>query len=264
MEITNKKFDNGKPFDFGKTSAVYAKYRDIYPQAFYDKLAELKLGIAGQTALDLGTGTGVLPRNMYKFGAKWTGTDIAENQIKFARELTQQAGMNIDYKVSSAEALDFEPGSFDVVTACQCFGYFDKTVILPKIQRWLKPGGHFAILFMAWIPAESEIATKTEELVLKYNPDWTGGGWKRNAVTMPDWATPYFELEDALGFDVQVTFTRDSWNGRVKTCRGIGASSLTQEQIAQWEQEHLAYLSTVPEPFDIIHYVTILNLRVLK
>ena len=30
---------------------------------------------------------------------------------------------------------------------------------------------------------------------------------------------------------------------------------------AAWEKEHLAYLATVPEKFDIIHYVTILNLR---
>lgn len=261
MEIINKKYDNGHPWDFGKTSENYAKYRDIYPEAFYEKLVELKLGVKGQKCLDLGTGTGVLPRNMYKYGADWTGTDIAENQIKYARELTEEGGMKIDYKVSSSEDLDFPPESFDVVTACQCFGYFDKAVILPKINRWLKDGGHFAILFMAWIPAESEIASKTEELVLKYNPAWTGGGWKRNSVNMPDWASPYFDFENGIGFDIPVTFTRESWNGRIKTCRGIGASSLTPEEIAAWEKEHLAYLATVPETFDIIHYVTILNLR---
>lgn len=30
----------------------------------------------------MATGTGVLPRNMYRYGAKWTGTDISENQIE--------------------------------------------------------------------------------------------------------------------------------------------------------------------------------------
>jgi len=30
------------------------------------------------------TGTGVLPRNMYRFGAAWTGTDISENQSLLA------------------------------------------------------------------------------------------------------------------------------------------------------------------------------------
>ena len=50
----------------------------------------------------------------------------------------------------------------------------------------------------------------------------------------------------------------------MKACRGIGASLLSTEEIAQWEKEHLDYLSQVPETFDILHYVTILNLRKRK
>ena len=77
--------DKGKNFDWGKTSSDYAKYRDIYPQEFYDYILNLGLCKDGQTVLDLGTGTGALPRNMYKYGAKWTGTDIAKNQIEQAK-----------------------------------------------------------------------------------------------------------------------------------------------------------------------------------
>lgn len=29
--MINEKFDNGRSFDWGLTSADYAKYRDIYP-----------------------------------------------------------------------------------------------------------------------------------------------------------------------------------------------------------------------------------------
>lgn len=67
--------DYGKPFDFGKASQDYAKYRDIYPQEFYDKILSLECCKHGQTVLDIGTGTGVLPRNMYHYGAKWIATD---------------------------------------------------------------------------------------------------------------------------------------------------------------------------------------------
>ena len=38
MFITDKNIDGGKPFDWGKTSSDYAKFRDIYPQEFYDKI----------------------------------------------------------------------------------------------------------------------------------------------------------------------------------------------------------------------------------
>ena len=109
--------DNGKEFDWGLASKDYAKYRDIYPDAFYQKLVDLGLCVKGQSVLDLGTGTGVLPRNMYRFGAKFTGVDISENQIKQAVELSKSEGVDIDYIVASAETFEFPDKTFDVVTA---------------------------------------------------------------------------------------------------------------------------------------------------
>lgn len=88
MKIKN--IDEGKSFDWGKTSEDYAKYRDIYPEEFYRYILKLGLCKDGQKVLDIGTGTGVLPRNMYAYGAKWVGTDIAENQIEQAKNLLQR------------------------------------------------------------------------------------------------------------------------------------------------------------------------------
>ena len=45
MNIINQKIDGGKAFDFGRTSEDYAKFRDIYPQEFYDKIVERGLCI---------------------------------------------------------------------------------------------------------------------------------------------------------------------------------------------------------------------------
>jgi len=255
-------FDNGQAFDWGRTSSDYAKYRDIYPDEFYDKVIEIGLCVKGQRVLDLGTGTGVLPRNLYKYGAAFVGADISENQIEQARLLSKEAGMDIDYIIASAENFDFPENSFDVVTACQCFQYFDKALALPRIHKVLKEDGYFCILFMAWLPDESDIAKHSEDLVLKYNPDWTGGRMKRyTPPKTPQWATELYEAANIEGFDVNVKFTRENWHGRIKACRGIGASSLSEEKIAEFEKEHINYLKNVPEPFDILHFVTILNLR---
>ena len=259
-----KSIDNGKTFDWGKTSSDYARYRDIYPDEFYKRIMDLGLCTKGQKVLDLGTGTGVLPRNMYKYGAEFTGADISENQIAYARQLSADNGMDIKYVVASAETIDFSDNTFDVVTACQCFMYFNKEIALPKIYNVLKPNGHFCILFMAYLPFESEIAAKSEELILKYNPDWNGVHYnpnkKINSKT-PDWCKGMFVVENHFGYEVDVKFTRESWNGRMKACRGIGASSLNPEKIAAWENEHMAYLETTPDNFDIPHWVTMLNLR---
>ena len=259
--ITNKNIDNGKEFDWGKTSADYAKFRDIYPEIFYKRIADLGLCTQNQNVLDLGTGTGVLPRNMSKYGANFTGADISENQIKHARMLSEKAGLDIKYVVSSAENIDFPTETFDTVTACQCFIYFDKAIVLPKIHKILKDNGHFCVLFMAWLPDESHIAKYSEDLVLKYNPSWTGGGIERYTPEIPDWSKDLFEVENAVTYDLDVSFTRESWHGRMIACRGIGASSLSEEEINAFEKEHMEYLNTQPETFDIPHFATILNLR---
>ena len=114
---------------------------------------------------------------------------------------------------------------------------------------------------MAWLPEESEIAKASEELVLKYNPSWTGGHMTRYELQEPPWCGNMFQASNMLAYDLPVHFTRESWHGRIKACRGIGASSLSPDEIAAWEQEHWAYMQTLPEDFDILHYVTILDLE---
>ncbi len=172
MLIRDNAIDGGKGFDWGKVSTDYAKYRDIYPKEFYEKILDRGLCKDGQSILDIGTGTGVLPRNLYPYGGKWTGIDISAEQIEQAKKLS--VGMDIDYETVATENINFPIESFDVVTACQCFWYFDHEKVMPKLCQMLKPGGKLLVLYMAWLPYEDYIAGKSEELVLKYSPVWSG------------------------------------------------------------------------------------------
>lgn len=255
----DKTIDGGKAFDWGRTSADYAKFRDIYPQEFYDKILSRNLCVAGQRVLDVGTGTGVLPRNMYRYGAKWTGADGAENQILQARALSE--GMDIDYYPLAAEELAFPEASFDVITACQCFWYFDHQQTAPNFYRMLKPGGRILILYMAWLPYEDRIAGESEGLVLRYSPMWSGAGERMHPIEIPDCYRDSFELVYHEEYPLSVSFTRESWHGRMKACRGIGAS-LTQAEIARWEEEHMGLLADIAPPaFDILHYGALAELK---
>lgn len=254
MEIQNSSIDGGQPFDWGRISEDYAKFRDIYPPAFYRKITSRGLCVAPQRVLDLGTGTGVLPRNLYAHGARWTGTDLSDNQIAQAKRLSAQAGMDISYFACGAEELAFPDESFDVITACQCFWYFDHEVLMPKLARFLTPGGRVVILYMAWLPDEDEIAGRSEDLVLRYNPAWTGAGETRHPIFIPDAALRDFRLAEHEEFDLRVPFTRETWHGRMKACRGVGAS-LPEPELAAWEQEHIALLQSIaPAQFDVLHY----------
>ncbi|MCM1314896.1 MAG: methyltransferase domain-containing protein [Prevotella sp.] len=262
MYIKDKNIDSGKAFDFGRTSEDYAKFRDIYPQKFYDSILERNLCIKGQKILDLGTGTGVIPRNMYRYGAEWTGIDISENQIEQARILSEN--MNIKYYAQAVEDIKFPCNSFDVITACQCFWYFDHEKIMPELYNILKPNGSILILSMAWLPYEDKIAEASEKLVLKYNPEWSGAGETIHPIFIPECYKEKFRLVYREEYYLKVPFTRKSWNGRMKACRGVGAS-LTESEISAWECEHINLLSEIaPENFEVQHYAAIAELKAIK
>ena len=166
--------DGGSAFDFGKTSEMYAQFRDIYPPELYEKLYALGVGKSGTRWLDLGTGTGVLPLNLYMYGAEITGTDVSAPQIEAAKALAQKRGADVRFLTSPAESLPFPDGSFDCVTAAQCFWYFDRERVVREIRRVLKPGGIFIKVYMNWMLADP-VANRSYRLVKRLNPAWTSG-----------------------------------------------------------------------------------------
>ena len=252
--VRDIRIDDGRAFDWGRTSEDYAKYRDIYPDLFYEKILAQGLCVKGQNVLDLGTGTGVLPRNLAAFGAAFTAVDPASNQILHARRLAKEAGVSIRFDVASAETIDYPPKTFDTVTACQCFFYFRHEISMPRIASVLKPGGRFAIFYMAWLPDEDPIARESENMVLRYNPSWSGAGETVHPIWVPDCAWEYFVDTYSEEYRLDVRFTRESWHGRIRSCRGIGAS-LSPDEIDQWDREHKALLENqAPEEFRIRHY----------
>ena len=261
MEITDPRIDAGKAFDWGKTSAEYAKYRDIYPELFYRHLTDRGLCVRGQRVLDVGTGTGVLPRNLYAHGADWTGTDISPEQIAQAKHLAAARDMQIDFIVSAAESLPFPDGSFDVITACQCYWYFDHARTMPEFARLLRSGGRLVFLCMEWLPFEDAVAGASEALVLKYSPNWTGAGETRHPIAVPEEAEPYFVTEMQEEYDLRVPFTRESWHGRMRACRGVGAS-LSDDALAAWDAEHRTLLAEIaPEQFEVLHFAAMAVMR---
>ncbi len=258
--IKDERFDGGRPFDWGKTSEDYAKYRDIYPPVFYEKLISLGLFKEGTSVLDIGTGTAVLPRALYNTGVHFTGTDLSAEQIEQAKRICSEKGMNIDLRTGGAEQQLFPDNSFDVITACQCYWYFDHERAAESLYAQLKPQGRLAFIVMNWLPFEDEIAAASEEMVLKYNPTWNGCGFTRSLIEAPQEYLSRFTLERQEQLDIRVPFTRESWHGRMKACRGVGAS-LDAETLTAFDKEHYEMLQRFPESFDILHYAAITILR---
>ncbi len=256
--------DGGQAFDFGRTSALYARFRDIYPQSMYQKLIALGIGKRNQHILDLGSGTAVLPVNLYHTGAVFTATDISANQVAFGQRLAQEKGLDrISFKVCAAEDTGFADNSFDAVTAVQCFQYFDAEKAAREIARVLKPQGLFCKIFMDWLPFEDEKIAEMERLVLQYNPAWSGGGFREFRYVFPKWAEGRFRSESVQSYDETLSFSKEAWLNRVLTCRGVGAS-LSAEKIAAFTEEYRGLLEKYEEPLRLKHQIHIELYRKIK
>jgi SAM-dependent methyltransferase len=236
--VQREEFDKGRDIDWGRASEDYAKYRPGPPISLYQMLQAHGVGAPGQKVLDQGTGTGVFGRQLAKQGCEVIGTDISENQIKFAEELAKKDHLkNIEFLVSPAEVNPFADHSFDIISASQCFVYFDKAKWIPEAKRLLKPGGKVVIVFFQWLPLEDKISGASEKLVLKHNPDWTAHSLQGHVDIYEDWALHNFRQTALFVYDEDIHFTREVWRGRIRALRGIGAS-LTPEQVAAFDKEH--------------------------
>lgn len=256
-----QKIDDGRPIDWGDTSEDYATFRPGPPEAFYDVLKALGIGLPGQSVLDLGTGTGVIARAWAQRGAVVAGIDIAREQIDQARRLAQLAGLQIDFRVAPAEDPPFSDHCFDVATANQCFLYLDPDRTLSSLRRVLVPGGRLVTSHFNWLPRLDAIARRSEQLVLKFNPSWQGADFDGIVAAVPDWAPPDVVVEAHFWFDVDVPFDRESWRGRMRASRGIGAT-LSPDDVRAFDREHADLLAqTAPPEFTVKHRV---DARILR
>lgn len=248
--------------NFGLTASDYSQYRAGYPDELYRRLENFGVGIEGQSILDIGTGTGYLARGFAKQGVQVTGADISDELIEEAKKLDANDHVTIQYQNAKAEDLPFSSSEFDVVTAGQCWHWFQADKVLKEVRRVLHPHGKLVIVHMDWLPLDGNIVSKTEELILAYNPDWKGAG---GTGIYPDWLTQVaisgFTDIETFTFDLPIKYSQEAWRGRIRASAGIGAS-LPSDKISRFDQRLKALLhENYPNIIDIPHRVFCLVCR---
>ena len=114
--------------DFGKTADDYARHRAGFPGSFFQRISDLGIARPGLRALDLGTGTGTVARGLAQLGLSVTGLDPSDDLTAQARALDAAAGVEIDYVTAKAEDTGQPEGHFDLVTAGQCWHWFEHEI----------------------------------------------------------------------------------------------------------------------------------------
>jgi len=211
--------------DFGKTAEDYGRYRAGFPQKFFDSVIAFGLVHSGDRLLDLGTGTGTLARGFALRGCRVTALDPSAELLEQARRLDREAGIDgITYLGGRAEAIPLDDCSLDVVTAGQCWHWFDRARAAAEARRVLRTDGHIIIAHFDWISLPGNIVEATEELMGRHNPDRLLSGSGVHPESLRDLAIGGFSQIETASFDVEVSYTHEAWRGRVRSHGGIGGS----------------------------------------
>ncbi|WP_266169574.1 class I SAM-dependent methyltransferase [Dyella subtropica] len=246
--------------DFGKTAGDYAKHRVGFPEAFFQRIFADGLAQAGQPALDLGTGTGTVARGLALRGCMVTGLDPSAALLAQAAELDRAAGVQVLQVQSTVEAAEFPSGSFDLITAGQCWHWFDRPRAAALALRWLRPGGRLVIAHFDWLPLAGNMVEDTERLIRAHNPAWSmSDGTGLYPAWLKDVREAGFDDLRTFSFDLGVPYTHEDWRGRIRASAGVGAS-LDPAAVARFDTELADVLARRhPDPMQVPHRVWVLS-----
>jgi SAM-dependent methyltransferase len=249
--------------DFGKTAQDYGRHRAGFPKRFCDQLFAAALVSQSDEVLDLGTGTGTLARGFAQRGCTVTGLDPSAPLLEEARRLDQAAGLSVRYVQATAENTQLPAAAFDLVSAGQCWHWFDRSSAAREVRRVLRPGGVLVIAHFDWVPLPGNVVAATEQLIEAHNPDWKlAGGTGLHPLWLADVAIAGFENIETFSFDEPVPYSHEAWRGRIRASAGV-AASLPPESVTRFDADLAAMLAAQfpQEPLLVPHRIWALTAR---
>lgn len=135
--------------------------------------------LKGLRLLDIGCGGGLVSEPMARLGAAVTGADAGERNIGIARQHAGEAGVEIDYRCTSAEDLAAAGEQFDVVLALEIVEHVaDLDGFLAACGQMVKPGGLLIAATLNRTPKSFALGIVAAEYILRWVPRGTHD-WKK-------------------------------------------------------------------------------------
>ena len=142
--------------------------------AEFDRDLTQNLPFKGLRILDIGCGGGLLSEPMARLGAEVVGADAAERNIPVARVHAEEAGLDIDYRHTTAEALAAAGEQFDAVLNMEVVEHVsDPLAYLTACRQLLKPGGLMVCSTINRNPKSFMMAIVGAEFVMRWLPKGT-------------------------------------------------------------------------------------------
>src|SRR3954452_22172833 len=124
--------------------------------------------------LDIGCGGGLLSEPLARIGAEVVGADPAINNIEVARQHAPEAGVAVDYRATTAEALADAGERFDIVLAMEVVEHVaDLSLFVHRCAEMVKPGGLMITATLNRTLKSFALAIVGAEYVLRWLPRGT-------------------------------------------------------------------------------------------
>jgi len=131
------------------TAEYYDRFRQPYPADLINDLV-IRTGADGTgTLLDLACGTGKVAVALHEEFARICAVDQEPGMIGVLRHSTEALpdAAAWQFIVAAAEELSVPDSSIDLVTIGNAFHRLRREAVAARVLRWLKPGGHLALLW---------------------------------------------------------------------------------------------------------------------
>jgi SAM-dependent methyltransferase len=159
------------PDAFKGTAVYYSRYRIPYPQELFDDLIKRSATSRQGTLLDLASGPGRIAVRLAPMFSAVRANDIEPEMIAEGKSEAEKNSIdNIEWLTGRAEELQMEPDSIDLITIGEAFHRLDQDIITDLALRWLKPGGHIAVIGCYGILSGDEL---WQEIVREVVNKWT-------------------------------------------------------------------------------------------
>jgi len=134
-----------------------------------------RVTLRGAKVLDVGCGGGLLSEALAREGAIVTAIDLAPELIKIARLHTLESDVEVNYQLTSVEALaGTQAGHFDAITCMEMLEHVpDPGSILSACATLLQPGGRLFVSTLNRTPAAFALAIFGAEYIAGILPKGT-------------------------------------------------------------------------------------------
>ncbi len=194
----------------GKAS-IYEKYRPEYPKAFIDYLYRDMGFNTSSVIADIGSGTGIMSKQLLDRGSIVYGVEPNEDMRKKAENTLNHYG-NYTSIAGTAENTMLSDKFADFITVAQAFHWFDVIAFKRECARILKPEGLVVLVWNSRVVDSAQVM-ENAEVCKKYCPEFKGfsGGTEGMTERISDFFNSSYQ---ELCFENNISYDLEGFIGR--------------------------------------------------